>query len=176
MLMQNGRVVAYTSRQLKKYEQNYPTHDLEMAALIFALKIWRHYLYGVTCEIFTDHKSLKYIFQQRDLNLRLRRWLELLKDYDCDILYHPGKANVVADALSKKSSGSLDHINVEKIPLIQALHKLVDQGLMMKISRSGGLLAQFRVRSVLRDRIKATQSRDPVLVELEENVRLGKIH
>ena len=83
VLMQNGRVVAYASRQLKKHEQNYPTHDLEMAAVVFALKIWRHYLYGVTCEIYTDHKSLKYIFQQRDLNLRQRRWMELLKDYDC---------------------------------------------------------------------------------------------
>ena len=109
--------------------------------MIFALKIWRHYLYGVTCEIFTDHKSLKYIFQQRDLNLRQRRWLELLNNYDCDILYHPGKANVVADALSRKSSSSLAHISVEKRPLIQELYKLVDQGLMMKISRSGGLLA-----------------------------------
>ena len=124
-------------------------------------------------EIFTDHKSLKYIFQQRDLNLRQRRWLELLKDYDCDILYHLDKANVVVDALSRKFSGSLAHISVEKRPLIQELHKLVDQGLMMKISRSGGLLAQFIVRSVLRDRIKAAQSRDPILVELEENVRSG---
>ena len=112
-----------------------------MVAVIFSLKIWRHYLYGVTYEIFIDHKSLKYIFQQRDLNLRQRRWLELLKDYDCDILYHPGKANVVADALSRKFSGILTHISVEKRPLIQELHKLVDQGLMMKISISGGLLA-----------------------------------
>ena len=98
----------------------------------------------MTCEIFTDHKSLKYIFQQKDLNLRQRRWLEILKDYDCDILYHSGKANVVAYALSRKSSGSLAHISVEKRPLIQELYELVDQGLMMKISRSGGLLAQFR--------------------------------
>ena len=94
------RSIAYALRQLKKHEQNYPTHDLEMAAVVFSLKIWRHYLYGVTCEIYTDHRSLKYIFQQRDLNLRQRRWMELLKDYDCSILYHPGKANVVADALS----------------------------------------------------------------------------
>ena len=113
--------------------------------------------FGVTCEIFTDHKSLKYIFQQRDLNLRQMRWLELLKDYDCDILYHPGKANVVADALSKKSSGSLAHISVEKRPSIQELLELVDQDLMMKISRSGGLLAQFRVRLVLRDKIETAQ-------------------
>ena len=139
--MKNGRVVAYASRQLKKHKQNYPTHNLEMAAVIFALKIWRRYLYEVTCQIFIEHKSLKSIFQQRDLNMRQRRWLELLKNYDCDILYHPGKANVVADALSRKSSGSLAHISVEKRPLIQELHKLVNQGLMMKISRSRGLLA-----------------------------------
>ena len=95
----------------------------------------------MTCEIFTDHKSLKYIFQQRDLNLRQMRWLELLKDYDCDILYHPGKVNVVVDALSTKSSDSLAHIIIEKRPLIQELHELVDQGLMMKIRKLGGLLA-----------------------------------
>ena len=89
----------------------------------------------MTSEIFTDHKSLKYIYQQRDLNLRQGRWLELLKDYDCDILYHPGKANVVADALSRKSSGSLAHISIEKRPLFQEFYQLVDQGLMMKISR-----------------------------------------
>ena len=89
VLMQRGKVVAYASRQLKKHEQNYPTHDLEMAAVVFALKIWRHYLYGETCEIYTDHKSLKYIFDQRDLNLRQRRWIDLLKDYDCTILYIP---------------------------------------------------------------------------------------
>ena len=95
----------------------------------------------MTYEIFTDHKSLKYIFQQKDLNLRQIRWLELLKDYDCEILYHPGKANVVVDSLSRKSSGSLAHISVEKRPLIQELHELVDQGLMMKIRKLGGLLA-----------------------------------
>ena len=111
VLMQNGKVIAYASRQLRRHELNYPTHDLEMAAVIFALKIWRHYLYGEKCEIYTDHKSLKYIQQQRDLNLRQRRWVELLKDYDCQILYHPGKANVVADALSRKSMGSLAHFN-----------------------------------------------------------------
>ena len=141
VLTQNGRVVAYASRKLKKHEQNYPTHNIKMAVVIFALKIWRHYLYGITCEIFTDHKSLKYIFQRRDLNMRQRRWLKLLKNYDCDILHHSGKANVVVDALRRKSSSSLAHISIEKRPLIQELHELVDQVLMMKISRSGGLLA-----------------------------------
>ncbi|KAL0556085.1 hypothetical protein IC582_004592 [Cucumis melo] len=103
VLMQDGNVIAYASRQLKEHECNYPTHDLELAAVVLALKIWRHYLFGEKCHIFTDHKSLKYIFDQKELNLRQRRWLELIKDYDCTIEYHPGKANVVADALSRKS-------------------------------------------------------------------------
>ncbi|KAD3336153.1 hypothetical protein E3N88_31672 [Mikania micrantha] len=106
VLMQRGKVIAYASRQLKTHEANYPTHDLELAAVVFALKIWRHYLYGVKCTIYTDHISLKYFFEQKDLNMRQRRWLELLKDYDCEILYHPGKANVVADALSHKTEHS----------------------------------------------------------------------
>ena len=100
VLMQHGKVIAYASRLLRKHEKNYLTHDLELAAVVHALKISRHYLYGVHVDIFTDHKSLEYIFRQKELNLRQRRWLELLKDYDVDILYHPGKANVVADALS----------------------------------------------------------------------------
>ena len=100
--MQNGKVIAYVSFQLKPYERNYPTHDLELAAVVFALKIWWHHLYGVKCDIYTDHKSLKYFFTQKELNMRQRRWLELAKDYDCTINYHPGKANVVADALSRK--------------------------------------------------------------------------
>ena len=107
VLMQDGKVVAYASRQLQPHEQNFPTHDLELAAVVFALKIWRHYLYGEKCRIFTDHKSLKYLLTQKNLNLRQRRWLELLKDYDCIIDYHPGKANVVADALSRKMISAL---------------------------------------------------------------------
>ena len=96
VLMQDGKVIAYALRQFKPHEKNYPTHDLELAAIIFALKIWWHYLYGETCCIFTDHKSLKYLMTQKELNLRQRRWLELIKDYDLIIDYHPGKANVVA--------------------------------------------------------------------------------
>jgi hypothetical protein len=101
--MQEGQVVCYASRQLRKHEENYPTHDLELAAVVHALKIWKHYLIGHRCEIYNDHKSLKYIFTQDDQNLSQHRWLELIKDYDIGINYHPEKANVVADALSRKN-------------------------------------------------------------------------
>ena len=96
--------------------------------MIFALKIWRHHLYGVQCEVFTDHKSLKYIFTQKELNMRQRRWLELLKDYDLTIHYHPGKANVVADALSRKSMGSLSHIEEQKKKIVKEVHDLLNEG------------------------------------------------
>jgi ribonuclease HI len=100
--MQEGRVVAYSSRHLKVHEKNYPIHDLELAAVVQALKTWRHYLYRQKCDVYTDHKSLKYIFTQLQLNMRQQRWLELINDYELEIHYHPGKANVVADVLSKK--------------------------------------------------------------------------
>nr|GFB11836.1 putative reverse transcriptase domain, ribonuclease H-like domain, aspartic peptidase domain protein [Tanacetum cinerariifolium] len=107
VLMQKEKVIAYASRQLKVHERNYTTHDLVLGLVVFALKIWRHYLYGTRCTVFTYHKSLQHILDQKDLNMRQRRWLELLSDYDCDIRYHPGKANVVADALSRKEQDVL---------------------------------------------------------------------
>ena len=110
VLMQSGRVVAYGSRQLKNHERNYPTHEMELAVVVFVLKIWPHYLYGEEFEVYSDHKSLKYIFMQRDLNMRQRRWMEFLEDYDFTLHYHPGKENVVADALSRKSRGELASI------------------------------------------------------------------
>ncbi|GKE01385.1 putative reverse transcriptase domain-containing protein [Tanacetum coccineum] len=102
VLMQREKVIAYALRQLKIYEKNYTTHDLELGAIVFALKMWRHYLYGTKCVVFTDHKSLQHILDQKELNMRQCRWLELLSDYDCEIRYHLGKANVVVDALSRK--------------------------------------------------------------------------
>ncbi|GJR14382.1 putative reverse transcriptase domain-containing protein [Tanacetum coccineum] len=102
VLMQRMKVIAYASRQLKIHEKNYTTHDLELGAVVFVLKIWRRYLYGTKCVVYTDHKSLQQILNQKELNMRQRRWIELLSDYDCEIRYHPGKANVVADALSRK--------------------------------------------------------------------------
>ncbi|GJT49607.1 putative reverse transcriptase domain-containing protein [Tanacetum coccineum] len=102
VLMQRDKVIAYASRQLKIHEKKYTTHDLELGSVVFALRIWRHYLYETKCTVFTDHKSLQHILDQKELNMRQSHWLELLSDYDCDISYHSGKANVVADALSRK--------------------------------------------------------------------------
>ena len=110
VLMQSGKVVAYGSRQLKNHEQNYPTHDMELTVIVFSLKIWRHYLYGEQFEVYSDHKSLRYIFTQQDLNMRQRKWMEFLEDYDFTLHYHFGKANVVANALSQKLQGALASI------------------------------------------------------------------
>nr|GEW10787.1 RNA-directed DNA polymerase [Tanacetum cinerariifolium] len=165
VLMQHGKVIAYASRQLKPYEVNYPTHDLELAAVIFALKIWRHYLYGESCDIFTDHKSLKYIFTQRDLNMRQRRWLELLKDYDTNIQYHPGKANVVADALSRKS-GMVAGIKVEE-EIIRDLERL---GIELLVSGQQGYWASLRIEPDLISRIKEAQKEDSEIWTIVENL------
>nr|GEX85866.1 putative reverse transcriptase domain, ribonuclease H-like domain protein [Tanacetum cinerariifolium] len=120
VLMQRGKVIAYASRELKIYEKNYTTHDLELGAVVFALITWRHYLYGT--KSYTDHKSLQHIFNQKELNMRQRRWIELFSDYECEIRYHPGKANVVADALSRKERGE-----AFKQEVVERLHGLDQQ-------------------------------------------------
>ncbi|GJS45710.1 putative nucleotidyltransferase, ribonuclease H [Tanacetum coccineum] len=165
VLMQHGKVIAYASRQLKPYEVNYPTHDLELAAVVFALKIWRHYLYGESCDIFTDHKSLKYIFTQRELNMRQRRWLELLKDYDTNIQYHPGKANVVADALSRKS-GMIAGIKVEE-EIICDLERL---DIELCVRGQNGFWASLRVEPNLISQIKAAQKDDGEIWAIIQNI------
>ena len=137
VLMQGGKVIAYVSRQLKVHEKNYLTHDLELATVVFALKLWRHYLYGVHVDVFTDHKSLQYVFTQRELNLCQRRWLELSKDYDMNVHYHPCKANIVTDALSRLSMGSIAHVEVEKKELAKDVHRLARLGLRLVDTTSG---------------------------------------
>ncbi|GJS09622.1 putative reverse transcriptase domain-containing protein [Tanacetum coccineum] len=124
VLMQRGKVIAYASRQLKIHEKNYTTHDLELGAVVFALKIWRHYLYGTKSVIYMDHKSLQHIFSQKELNMRQRRWIELFSDYDCEIRYHPGKANVVADALSRKER---KEVVDEFVGLQKGLDEMIEQ-------------------------------------------------
>ena len=119
--MQFGRVVAYGSRKLKNHERNYPTHEMEFPAIVFALKIWCHYLYGEQFEVFSDKKSLKYIFTQWDLNMRKSIWIEYLKDYDFTLHYHPGKANVVADTLSLKSREVLASVASRECQMLEVV-------------------------------------------------------
>ncbi|KAM2989432.1 hypothetical protein FF2_003417 [Malus domestica] len=158
VLMQHNRVIAYASRQFKIHERNYPTHDLELASIVFALKIWRHYLYGEKCKIFTDHKSLQYLFTQHDLNLRQRRWMELLSDYDCTIEYHPGLANVVADALSRKPQGRLNALYACHVPLLADLRAT---GVRLELEEQReAFLASFQVRPVSVNRVLEAQMVD----------------
>jgi hypothetical protein len=154
VLMQNNRVIAYASRALRNHEQNYPTHDLELAAVIHALKIWRHHLMGAKCNIYTNHKSLKYIFTQADLNMRQRHWLELIKDYDLEVHYHPGKANVVADALSHKTHCHCLSIETFNHNLCNQMRKL-----NLEIIPQGSLNLLF-IESILQDRIIMSQLHD----------------
>jgi hypothetical protein len=148
VLMQEGKVVAYASIQLKKHEENYPTHDLELVAVVHALKNWRHYLMGNKCELYTDHKSLKYFFTQTELNMWQRRWLELIKDYGVEINYHPGKANVVANALSRKTYCNNLMVKEDKPTLHEELEK-------MRIEiMDHGQANELRVTYNLEDRIR----------------------
>ncbi|KAI3814207.1 hypothetical protein L1987_18955 [Smallanthus sonchifolius] len=133
VLMQRGKVIAYASRKLKIHEKNDTTHDFEMGVVIFALKIWRHYLYGTKCVVFTDHKSLQHIFNQKELNIRQQRWVELLNDYDCEICYLPGKENVVVDALSRKEHVMLHCVKIQtdiQIRMLKAQQVSVTEGNM----------------------------------------------
>jgi hypothetical protein len=171
VLMQNGKVVAYASRQLKSYEKNYPTHDLELAAVVFALKIWRHYLYGEKCEIFTDHKSLKYLFTQKELNLRQRRWLELIKDYDCVINYHPGKANVVADTLSRKSRSEMAGLKALPHNLKIDIEKL---DMEIVIGEVQALMVKLEIKSTLLEDIHIAQEKDEEINRIKERASEGR--
>ncbi|KAK2449583.1 hypothetical protein QL285_008768 [Trifolium repens] len=165
VLMQEGAVVAYASRQLKPHEENYPTHDLELATIIFALKIWRHHLYGVQFELFSDHKSLKYLFDQRELNMRQRRWMEYLKDFDFSLNYHPGKANVVADALSRKSLYASELL-MHQCGLYE---KFRDMNLNVKYWSKGVRINRMELSCELRSMIAQAQEYDPELQKRKGN-------
>lgn len=164
VLMQEGKVIAYASRQLRKHEGNYPTHDLEMGAVIFALTTWRSYLYGAKVQVYTDHKSLKYIFTQPELNLRQRRWVEKVADYDVDIAYHPGKANQVADALSRRRTD----VDVAKDAemLISVIGSLHLNALSVNVEPLGLGAAD---QADLLTRIRIAQEQDETLKEMVKN-------
>ena len=152
VLMQSGRVVAYGFCQLKNHEQNYPTQDMELVAVVFALKIWRHYLYDEEFKVYSNHKSLKYIFTQRDLNMRQRRSMEFLEDYDFTLHYHPGKANVVADALSRKSRGALASIASQEWRMLETVGQF---GLQYSEQAQGTLGSLVAIPSLLKKVIES---------------------
>ena len=154
VLMHKDKVIAYASRQLKVHEKNYPNHDLELIVVVFTLKIWHHYLYGVHMDIFTNHKSLQYVFTQKELNLRQRRWLELLKDYDMSILYHTSKANAVVDASSLLSMGSTAHVKEEKRELSKDLHRLACLGVSLIDSTERWIMVTNGAESSLVSEVK----------------------
>lgn len=148
MWMQHDRVIAYVSKQLKMHKINYSTHNLELVIVMFILKIWRYYLYGVTYQIFTNHKSFKYLFTQQELSLRQRQQMKLLKDYDYTIEYHLDRANVMVDTLSRKTI---------YYPLLFALREI---RVILDIDYFGALLAGFHVQLVLIDQVRKTQCYD----------------
>jgi hypothetical protein len=163
--MQDGHVVGYASRHLRKHKVNYPTHNLELAAVVHALKTWRHYLMGKRYELYIDHKSLKYIFTQSNLNLRQRRWLELIKDYDLGINYHPGKANVVADALSYRSHASQLVVDSMPIELCEEFDKL-----NLRIGANTEAM-KMEVGSNLLPEIRKGQVEDEKIQEIKRNIK-----
>ncbi|XP_058203021.1 uncharacterized protein LOC131317490 [Rhododendron vialii] len=153
--MQNGKVIAYGSRQLRPHEKNYPTHDLELAAVVFALKSWRYYLYGEQFEVFTDHKSLKYLFTQKELNMRQRRWMEYIEDYSFMLSYHPGKANVVANALSRKTRGQLASMAIKEWKMMEAINEF---RLQPTVSAGGACLFALFATPALHREIRLAQT------------------
>ncbi|GJS25133.1 putative reverse transcriptase domain-containing protein [Tanacetum coccineum] len=143
VLMQKEKVIAYASHQLRVHEKNYTTHDLDLGTVVFALKMWRHYMYGTKCVVFTDHKSLQHILDQKELNMSQRRWLELLSDYDYEIRYHPGKTNILsAQSESRKEE---NFINEDLHGMINKLEPRADGTLCLNnrswIPRFGDLRA-----------------------------------
>ncbi|KAL0318290.1 UNVERIFIED_CONTAM: hypothetical protein Sangu_1985200 [Sesamum angustifolium] len=168
VLMQNGKVIAYAFCQLRTHKLNYSTHDLELAAIVHGLKIWRHYLYEEKFQIFTDHKSLKYILTQKKLNLRQKRCIELLKDYDCAIDYHPGKKNVVADALSRKSSGTLASLGSHNPALLLEMRSM---NMKLEVDQMVGLLIALQLKPNFVNEIKEAQTRDPFLLRMLERMK-----
>ncbi|GJT75826.1 putative reverse transcriptase domain-containing protein [Tanacetum coccineum] len=189
VLMQRGKVIAYASRQLKIHEKNYTTHDLELGAVVFSLKIWRHYLYGTKSVIYTDHKSLQHNCNQKELNMRQHRWIELFSDYDWEIRNHPGKANVVADALSRKERikpKRVQAMNMTIQPSIKdkilaaqnkaskAVNAPADmlRGLDEQIERKSDVALHYldRIWVILTGNVKAEHQRPSSLLQQPENL------
>ena len=165
--MQSGRVMAYGSRQLKNHERSYPRHNMELADTVFSLNIWRHYLYGERFEVFLDHKSLKYIFTQWDINVRQRRWMEYQKDHDFTLHYHPGKANVVVDALNQKSRRVLASVASQEWKMLKTVERLM---LQYRRQAQNTLRSLVATPSLLNKVIKS-QGQDDEILSIWNRVR-----
>jgi hypothetical protein len=161
--MQEGRVISYSSRQLRRHEEHYPTHDLELTVVVMTLRTWRYYLHGNVVHIYMDHKTLKYTFTQPDLNMRQRRWLELIKDYKLEVHYHPGKANVVANALSRKA-----HCNYS--PAACLTGKESSTRVLPNLS-----LFNVTLMPTLRDEITAAQKNDEGMDHIKRRMKEGDL-
>jgi hypothetical protein len=170
VLMQDGKVIAYLSRQLCPHELNSPTHDLELVDVVHALKTWRHYLMGNRCEIYTNHKSLKYIFSQKKLNMRQRRWIELIKDYDLGVHYHLGKANVVVNALSREPCSLNVLLKTSQPTLCEEFERF---GLELV---SHGFLANLEVRPTLFYQIKGAQKGHESIEGIKRRMGREEVH
>ncbi|WMV54977.1 hypothetical protein MTR67_048362 [Solanum verrucosum] len=175
VLMHRGKVITYAFRKLKVHENNYPTPDLELAAVVFALMIWRHYLYVVHVDVFTDYKNLKSVFTKKELNLRQRRWLEFLKDYDMSVHYHHGKADVVADSLSRLSIGGVAHVEEEREELSRDVHRIARLGVRLMSISDGGVIVQNSAESSLVVKVKENQDSDPILLQLNVSVHQQRV-
>jgi len=158
--------VAYASRQLKVHERNYPTHDLELAAIVFALKIWRHYLYGAQFRVFSDHKSLKYLFDQKEMNMRQMRWMEFLKDYDFELLYHLRKANVVTNALSRKTIHTT-HLMIKEVELLE---KFMNMKLQVELESEFIRCSNLTISNDFLDSVRERQLLDVSLNRIREQL------
>ena len=174
-LMQHGKVIAYASRQLKVHKKNYPTHDLELASVVFALKY-----VDTTCMVcmlmyLLTTKVFNMCLQKKELNLKQKIWLELLKDYDISVIYHPGKANVVAEALSRMTMGSLSHVEQEKKELVKDVHRLDRLGVQLEDSPNGVFMVHHNANSSLVVEVKSKQHLNPLLIDLKESV-LNKLN
>lgn len=154
--------MAYASRQLRIHERNYLTHDLELDAVVFVLQIWRHYLYGSRFEVFSGHKSLKYLLDRKELNMRQHRWLEFLKDYDFGLNYHPDKANVVDDALSRKSL----HMSAMMVREIEMIQQFRDMSLVCEMTPQSVMLGMLKINNDFLNNIKESHKLDVKLVDL----------
>jgi hypothetical protein len=161
VLMQEGRVISYSSRQLRRHEEHYLTHDLELPAVVMALRTWRHYLHGSVVHIYMDHKSLMYNFTQPDLNMRQRRWLELIKDFELEVHYHLSKANVIADALSRKAH----------YKYLLALHLTGGESSTQVLPNLS--LFNITLTPTLRDEIIATQKNDKGMGHIRRRMQEG---